>query len=203
MSDYNSINYEKQGGADWVVGSGGTLNIAAGGALQIAGVALTPSAAEINVLASAGVTAAEVAKLSAAGYAADGLDQMRVARFTFDAGIAGNQTIAAHGTGVTLPINAIVYGGFYDVNTGFTSAGGNAGTVAISLEAANDLLTATAVSNAILGTIGRKAIVPVSTAASTVKATAAREVTCTVAGQVLTAGKLTGFLLYVVSVVSA
>ena len=173
------------------------------GGIKINGTSVTPTAAELNILASSGVTAAEMVKLSAAGYAADGLNEMRVARFTFDAGIAGNQTIAAHGTGVTLPINAIVYGGFYDVNTGFTSAGGNAGTVAISLEGANDLVTATAVSNAIYGTIGRKAIVPVSTAATTVKATAAREVTCTVAGQVLTAGKLTGFLLYVVSVVSA
>lgn len=171
--------------------------------ILINGVTVTPTAAELNVLNLSGVTAAEMVKLSAAGYAADGLDQMRVARFTFDAGIVAKQAIAAHGTGVSLPINAIVYGGFYDVNTAFTSAGGNTGTIAISLEAANDLLTATAVSVATLGTLGRKAIVPVATAASAVKGTAAREITCTVAGQVLTAGKLTGFLLYVVSAVSA
>ena len=173
--------------------------------VKINGTAITATAAEVNILASSGVTAAEMVKLSAAGYAADGLDQMRVARFTFNpTATAGERTVAAHGTGVTLPINAVVIGGFYDVNTAFTSAGSTA-TVAISVEGANDIVTATAVSNAIFGTIGRKAIVPkASTPESTsVKATAAREITCTVAVEALTGGKLTGFLLYVVSAVSA
>ena len=96
-------------------------------------------------------------------------------------------------------------GGWYDVNTAFTSAGGNAGTVAISIESANDILTATAVSDAILGTIGRKAIVPkANTPESTsVKCTAARNITATVAGQALTAGKLTVYLYFIVGKASA
>lgn len=213
MSDYNAANYRKQGGAETVIGSngtisvksGGTLNVEAGGALQLSGTAMTPTANELNILTGSGVTAAEMAKLSAAGYAADGLDQMRVARFTFDAtAIPANRTVGAHGTGVTLPINAVVYGGFYDVNTAFTSAA-NTATVAISVEAANDIVTATAVSNAIFGTIGRKAIAPKAATPETtsVKATAAREITCTVDVENLTNGKLTGFLLYTVSAVSA
>lgn len=139
-----------------------------------------------------------------------GLGGLRVARFVFDTGAndsagAANTTIAAHGTGVTLPIHAIVVGGFVDVNTAFTSAGGNAGTVAIKVESANDIISAAAVSGAPYSTIGRKAIVPkANTPESTsVKATAAREITCTVATQVLTAGKLTGYLYYVEGIASA
>lgn len=162
--------------------------------LKIAGTAVTATAAEIN----SGVQPAAVGT--------DGLGRRGVARFTFNPTLtAGDRTIAAHGTGVTLPINAVVIGGFYEVNTAFTSAGGNAGTVAISTEGANDIVTATAVSNAIYGTIGLKAIVPKNNTpeATGIKCTAAREITCTVAGQALTAGKLTGFLEYVVSAVSA
>jgi hypothetical protein len=144
--------------------------------------------------------------ISFAAASTDGLGAMGVARFTFNPSAnTGERTIAAHTFGVTLPINAVVVGGFYSVNTAFTSAGGNAGTVAISVEGANDIVTATAVSNAIFGTIGTKAIVPKSNTpeSTSVKCTAARLITCTVAGQALTAGKLTGFLNYVVSAVSA
>ena len=168
----------------------GVVDLAGG--VKIGGVSMT-------------ATAAELSKVSAASYAADGLDQVRVARFTFDAtATAGNRTAAAHGTGVTLPINAVVIGGFYDVNTAFTSTNSTS-TVAISVEGANDIVTATAVSNAIFGTIGRKAIVPKNNTpeSTSVKATAAREITCTVAVEPLLGGKLTGFLHYVVSAVSA
>lgn len=134
-----------------------------------------------------------------------GLGNLRVARFVFDCAVAANLPIGAHGVGVTLPIHAIVVGGFVDVNTAFTSAGGNAGTIAISVEAANDIISAAAVSGAPYSTIGRKAIVPkANTPESTsVKATAAREITCTVAVQALTAGKLTGYLYYVEGIASA
>lgn len=139
-----------------------------------------------------------------------GLGVLRVARFLYntaalDAAGVANTTIAAHGTGVILPIHAIVVGGFFDVNTLFTSAGGNAGTIAISVEGANDIQTAAAVSGAPYSTIGRKAIVPKSNTpeSTAVKATAARAITCTVATQVLTAGKLTGYLFYVEGIASA
>lgn len=134
-----------------------------------------------------------------------GLGTLRVARFLFDAGVTANRTIAAHGTGVTIPIHAIIVGGFFDVNTAFTSEDTNTGTIAISVEGANDIQTAAAVSGAPYSTIGRKAIVPkANTPESTsVKTTAAREITCTVAVAALTAGKLTGYLYYVEGVASA
>jgi hypothetical protein len=190
------------------------------GGLKPGGVAITATSAEINAMAGQGVVAADMAKLHAvtasaaeinaiaagrAGMSADGLGSLGVARVTFDASIAGNQSIAAHASTVLIPANAIVVGGFFDVNTVFHSAGADAGTIAISVEGANDIQTAAAVSGAPYSTINRKAIVPkANTPESTgVKASVARAVTFTVAGQILSAGKLTLFLYYVVSVASA
>jgi len=139
-----------------------------------------------------------------------GLGVMHVARFLFntaadDSSGAANTTVAAHGTGVTIPAQSIVCGGFFDVNTLFTSAGGNTGQIAISVEGANDIQTAAAVSGAPYSTIGRKAIVPkANTPESTsIKTTQAREITCTVSVQALTAGKLTGYIYYLEGIASA
>jgi len=137
-----------------------------------------------------------------------GLGSLRVARFVYDvagldsAGVA-NTTVAAHGTGVTLPIHAIVVGGFFDVNTAFTTAA--SGQLAIHVQGANDIQAAAVVSGAPFSTIGRKAIVPkANTPESTsVKTTAAREITCTVSVGALSAGKLTGYLYYVEGIASA
>lgn len=138
----------------------------------------------------------------------DGLGNLRVARFTYD--VAGtdsagalNNAVGAHGVGVTLPANAIVVGGFFDVNTAFTTSA--SGTLAIHVQTANDIQTATIVSSAPFSTIGRKAITPKANApeSTSVKTTAAREITCTVAVGALTAGKLTGYLYYVEGVASA
>lgn len=193
------------------------INVLTG--LWLNGTQVTASAAEINALTSQGAattdiaklvaltaTAAEINKLDVSANEAGGLDVLKVAKFRFDPSLtAGMRTIAAHGLGVTIPISAVVVGGFVDVNTAFTSAGGNAGTVAISVESANDIISAAAVSGAPYSTIGLKAIIPkANTPESTgIKLTAAREITATVAGQALTAGKLTGFLYYVESAVSA
>ncbi len=140
----------------------------------------------------------------------NGLGSLRVARFTFDTAVKDsggtnlNSTVAAHGTGVTIPIHGIVVGGFVDVNTAFTSTNSTA-QIAIKVEAANDIISAAAVSGAPYSTIGRKAIVPkANTPESTsVKATAAREITVTVTVEALTAGKLTGYLYYVEGIASA
>ena len=140
-----------------------------------------------------------------ANMAEDGLLRMGVARFTFNpSAVTGQRTVAAHGLGVTLPAHAIIVGGFFDVNTAFTSAAGTA-EIAIHVEGAGDIQAAAPVSGAPYSTIGRKAIVPkANTPESTgVKATVARQITATVSVQALTAGKLTGFLYYVVSAASA
>lgn len=131
----------------------------------------------------------------------DDLSIMRVASATFDPSAnTGERTIDAHGLGVTIPDNAIVVGGFVDVITTFTSAGADAGTIALSVQSANDIVSAIAISNggnpwdAGLHAIIPKANTPESTG---IKMTDNREVTATVAEQALTAGKAVVYLYYV------
>lgn len=133
----------------------------------------------------------------------EGKTVMKIARFEFDTAVVANRTIAAHGLGVTLPINAVVVGGFFRVQTAFTSAETNTGTIALSILAANDLQTAAAVSGAPYSTTGLKAIVPKSnTPESTgILLTSAKEITATVAVAALTAGRLVGVIHYVTDIV--
>jgi len=136
----------------------------------------------------------------------DGLGVLRVAKVTFDpTGNTAQRPVAVYPLGSVLPASAIIVGGFMDVNTAFTSAGGNAGEIAISLQAANDVQTSVAVSGAPWSTIGRKAIVPkANTPESTsLKTSAAKQITATVITQALTAGKVTIYLYYLEGVASA
>jgi len=134
-----------------------------------------------------------------------GLGHLKVARFKFDAtGDTTMRTVAAHGLmgGETIPDNAIILGGGMEILTTFTSADDSA-TIAIHVNAANDLVTATAISSGTFwDAVKYKVVVPDGLAAAgvatPVKLTAAREVTATVAVQALTAGKLVGWLMYVV-----
>lgn len=132
------------------------------------------------------------------------------------AGVA-NTTVAAHPSGVFIPDNAIITDAFYEVNTTFVSAGADAGTIAIHLEGADDLVAAIAISDAsnvwdagIHGTLASAATLGADVAhtdaimyaalkvASYIKVDGQEEVTFTVGGQVLSAGKLTLYIEYVV-----
>jgi len=180
----------------------GGLKIGAAGAE----VAVTATAANLNSVPTSTATGAEIDQAALpAAMATEGLGRMGVARFVFDMAVAGDRTVAPHGTGVTIPADAVVIGGFFDVNTLFTSDNANNGTIAIMVEGANDIQTAAAVSGAPYSSIGLKAIVPKSnTPESTgIKCTVAREITCTVGTSAMLTGKLTGFLHYVVSAASA
>ncbi len=137
-------------------------------------------------------------------------------RAVFDpSATAGDRTIAAHTFGLYIPNGAIITGFFYQVNTTFTSAT-DAATVAFSVEAANDLLAAIAISDASnvldagihagkpgFPNFGADAAhdsqveVAALFAATYVATTAARLVTATVAVEALTAGKATLFIEYV------
>ena len=140
------------------------------------------------------------------GAGKNGLNISTVARFQFNVagkdslGVA-NTTIAAHGTGCTIPENAVISGGFIETNIPITGVGAS---VAISVMSANDIVSAAAISGAPWSTKGLKAIVPKrNTPESTgIKVTSDKEVVFTVTGAVLTAGKVTGFLEYVISDVS-
>lgn len=133
--------------------------------------------------------------------AAVGLGFLRVAKATYDFAVHGG-AIGAINLGVTIPANAIVCGGFIEVLTTCTTAGADAGTMAISVEGANDIVTATAVSaGGNIWDAGKQAIIPkANTPESTgVKTTVARAITATIATQAFTAGKFNVFLFFVVS----
>lgn len=192
--------YDKSGNeiAHWD-GTNRKLVVPNGSTLEVAGVTVDSSTLAMNGLTA---SAAELNLLDgAADVAANGLGFLRVARATFNpSATAGERTIAAHGLGVTIPDDAIIVGGFVEVNTTFTSAT-DAATVAINVEGANDIVSAIAISDVSNPwDAGRKAIVPkANTPESTsVKLSAAREITATVAVEALTAGKATVFLYYVV-----
>jgi hypothetical protein len=78
-----------------------------------------------------------------------------------------------------------VVSGYIEVDTLAVSA---AGSVAITLESAGDLLASAAVTAGVLASTGRKSIIPVGTGASTVKTTVARSIAITISGGTVTAG---------------
>jgi hypothetical protein len=96
--------------------------------------------------------------------------------------------------GVTLPDNAIIFEGCGDIITAFTSTGGT-GTIALNANTGGDLLAAVDADTL----AGVFAIIPVGSAASAVKLTAAREIAITIGTAAITAGKAVFFLFYMLS----
>lgn len=127
-----------------------------------------------------------------------GLGVVRVARATFNPSAnSGERTIAPHGLGVTIPDKAILVDAFIDVQTDFHDGASNLATVAIKVQAANDIYTAATVGGSwgagIMATNQQ-----VWTVDEYIKLTAAREITATVAVHALTTGKADIFIYYVV-----
>ncbi len=122
-----------------------------------------------------------------------------LARAEYNFAVDGG-AIGAIASKTVIPDDALIIGGFVNVLTTCTTAGGDAGTMAIKVESANDIVTAIAVSD---GTnpwdAGRHAIIPKrNTPESTsILTTAARRVTFTIAGQAFTAGRFIVYLEYV------
>lgn len=124
-------------------------------------------------------------------------DVLSIARATFDASIAANQTQAAHGLGIIIPDKAIIVGGFMQVLVAVTGVGAS---LAISVQSANDIQTAAAINGAPWSTTGLKAIVPkANTPESTGIAVSggSKEITATPSAANLTAGKVLIVLYYV------
>jgi hypothetical protein len=124
---------------------------------------------------------------------------------TFDPSAnAGERTIASHGLGVYLPDNAIITRSWYEVLTTFTSAGADAGTIALGIPTDDvaGIVAALAISNG--GNIWdaglHEGIQDGAAANMGVKLTAERQLTADVAEQALTAGKLRLYVEYVISV---
>ena len=194
----------------------GDLVVIPTGKLRYAGTTVTSTGAELNILDGVtstftelnlldGVTSttAELNTVDTSLAYADvtGLP-LRVAQATWDYAVDGG-AISAIGLGITIPANSIIVGSIIDVQTTCTSAGADAGTGALSVAGANDIVTAIAISD---GTNtwdqGLHAGKPVFTAATAVKTTSAAEVTFTIAGQVFTAGKFVVNLFYIPTLVN-
>jgi hypothetical protein len=111
--------------------------------------------------------------------------------FAVDGGAQGNKTLRpGDSMGNLLPAGAVVVGGYLDVETSVLSA---TGTVALTVEAAGDLLTATAQAGL---TAGRKDLNVDSTGSTAIKTSQARSVVMTVATAALTAGKFRVVVFY-------
>lgn len=128
------------------------------------------------------------------GYPQPGAIQQIRGQYSFatDGGAVG----ATNMTQESIPANAVILGGFVEVDTAGASSA--SGTLAFSVEGANDIVTAAAVSGAPWSTTGRKSIIPVFTGATMVKTTAARKIVATIAVGALTAGVVDCVLFYVV-----
>jgi hypothetical protein len=122
------------------------------------------------------------------------LENAQVMKFVYDVAIDGGD-VAAHGLGKRLPANAIITRSFFYVDTQFVDGG--TGTVALSCEDANNIKTATDITGNSAGAL----VEGESTgAASAFKSSIAAscEITATVATAEQTAGKLTGWVYYVI-----
>lgn len=153
--------------------------------------------------------------------AESGLETRYVAKAIFDPSASSSlRPVATYGLGVYLPAGAIVTNSWWDVITTFTTASADAGTIAIQVQAAGDVVAAIAVATAgdvwdaglhggLHGSYaeatvaGDTAILDAARkAGSYLKCTAERELSVVVGGQALTAGKMIIFVEYVISSVA-
>lgn len=119
--------------------------------------------------------------------------------FAVDGGAVSTITLRSAGgssLGGNIPNGAVITGGYIEVDTIVTTASGNTGTVAVNSEGAGDLLAAAITSGAPWSSTGRKSVIPASTGATSVKTTAARNLTITVATAAITAGKFRVVVFY-------
>ena len=123
----------------------------------------------------------------------EGLTGRGVARATYSFASEGG-AVGAVSLGVTIPDNAIMYDGYIDVTSPILPMT-NDTTIAIGVNAANDILAAVLATNTFAAN-GIKATVPLGTAASAVKATNALPVKVTIGTSPVTGGVFTVFLEY-------
>lgn len=112
--------------------------------------------------------------------------------FAVDGGAIGATNMTPAGA---IPANAIILGGFIEVDTLLTSGG--AATMAVSVEGAGDIFAAITVAGAPWSTTGRKSIIPAFTGATAIKTTAARAMVATIAALTVTAGAFDVVLFYI------
>jgi hypothetical protein len=145
---------------------------------------------------SIGAIAALAQKLGATMDITEGTKRFKIWRGSYSFAVDGGaiSTITLRSDDGAIPTGAVVMGGFLDVTTLLTSGG--AATVAVQVEAANDLQTAITVAGAPWSTTGRKAITPAFTGPTSVKTTAPRNPKIVIAAFAVTAGVFDVVLIY-------
>lgn len=140
-----------------------------------------------------------VGRLSEDTDIADGRAHIQKLRLTYDFAVQGG-AIGAINLGNfkdLIPSGARVLRGIVHVLTTLTTAGADAGTIALSVEGADDVVVAIAVSNvANAWDAGLQDVVPDGTAANGILVTADRRIVATIAVQAVTAGKFEVSLEY-------
>lgn len=112
--------------------------------------------------------------------------------FAVDAGAQG--TLALRSNDGPIPAGSYILTGILEVTTALDSGG--SATAAVTVEAANDVVTATAFGSSPWSTTGRKSIIPVATGATSLKTTAARNPSLVIATADLTGGVFNLILTY-------
>ena len=159
------------------------------GSLTLGGTEITSTAAELNLL-DAGATQHTASVLAAIP---------KLAKATYDFAEFGGGQSTFTLTGVTIPDNAMIVGGWVDTET--NPASGGAATIAfgMTLGAVTDLfLGATAFDQFDSQAGGQLTAVNQATPAQYMKMAGSSTITCTIGGANLTAGKLHIYLQYVV-----
>ena len=111
---------------------------------------------------------------------------LKVARGDYSFAVDGGAVSTIPLIGATLiPSGSIIVGGFLEVTTAVVGAGASVG---IQIESAGDTVAVAAVSGAPWSTTGRKSLIPAFTGATTLKTTAARDISAVISAAVLTAG---------------
>lgn len=116
--------------------------------------------------------------------------------FAVDGGAVGQITLRSSSVlGSGLPINAVVTGGYVEVDTALTSGG--AATAGVDLEGTSDIVAAGVISAAPWSSTGRKSVIPAATGVTSVKTTTGtRSLKLTIGVAALTAGKFRVVLFY-------
>jgi hypothetical protein len=150
-----------------------------------------------NVYTNVGTLAAPVWRgmsLPVSGNA--GLGVVGNAKVTYDFAVDGGAvSVITPANSPTIPLGAIILGGTIDITTTLTSGG--AATIALGLGAGAQAAALKAALAVASWTAGQLALIPVFTAATYVKATAAAALTVSIATAALTAGKFDVNLVYV------
>lgn len=131
-------------------------------------------------------------KITGVGTAGDANTVRYVARASFDAATDG--AVGTNSLGITIPDNAIVWDGYIDVTTALSGTGTTA-EVGLRLNADDDIYVGVDYTNA-LDAAGIVATVPLGTAATAVKMTAARTLSVVITDHALTSGAFTVTLEY-------